>query len=180
MRARKLALLAVLMTTSVAARADGFGTIVTGAQYIKNDRSYNLFDRYHQATVAIRAGLEFASADIADTDTVDFTGTTLTIVDTNRHGAAPFEMDFTDTAFASFMQTSNNFGYTYSFSGDTLKVFYEGNLHPGTYTTTFTYTTTDAAVTPEPSSLALFITGLLGMIWMGRFRREAYTPTLRL
>ena len=154
---------------------DGTGTSVSGSLIINgagdnfflaaNGRVPAGFGNSTSNPTTIGSGIEFGFVEPGfNTDTADFTGTTLSIkdVDVDTAGAEPFEMDFTDLAFTGFTQLTNASGFTYSFSGDTLKVFYAGTGTPGTYTTTFSYTT--AAATPEPSGLLLIGTGALGLI----------------
>lgn len=176
--------LAALAAATHPLLADGIGTSVSGSLTFGGG-TINYFltangfvpAGYGNSTsnpTTIGSGIEFGFEDGANTDTADFTGTTLSIKDVDVAGAVNFEMDFTDAAFAGFTQLTNASGFTYSFSGDTLKVFYAGTSTPGTYTTTFSYTTAaaTAAATPEPSGLILMGTGALGII--GATRRKLF------
>jgi hypothetical protein len=171
-----------LASVTIAAHADGTGTSVTGGLYFAGG-STNYFDPANGfvpagygndagTTVVIGPGIEFGFADSANTDTADFTGSTLTVTDTVKEtgGNNPFEMTFTDPAFTGFTQTGAADGYTYTFSGDTLDVFWPGgSVQDGqAFTGNFTYST---AATPEPSSLMLLGTGLLGFVGAMRRRR---------
>lgn len=169
----KLLVAAAMFAASLSAYADGLGTSVTGVLHFQG-LSANYFDPANGIvppgygnssgpTVVIGPGIEFGISDPGNTDTADFTGSTLLITDVIHTAAAPFEMDFTDSAFTGFTQLTNTSGFTYSFSGTTLKVFYAGSLNSGLATTSFSYTTSNAAVTPELSTIALLGSGLLGV-----------------
>ena len=177
------AALVTLLGSSTSAYADGLGTSVTGVLHIQG-LAPNYFDPANGlvppgygnstgTTVTIGPGIEFGISDPGNTDTADFTGSSLTITDVIHSAASPFEMDFTDPAFTGFTQLTNNTGFTYSFSANTLKVFYAGSLNSGLATTTFSYTTGAVnAVTPEPSAMVLTGTGLLGLAGALRRRRR--------
>lgn len=169
---RSLALAAGLMSVNLLAHAEGIGTSVTGSVFY-GDNPVNYFDPANGgsaaygnsagSTVTIGPGIEFGYSDYFNTDTANFTGSTLSISDVDRGTALPFEMIFTDSAFTGFSEISGTAqGYTFTFSGDTLDVFYAGISNPGTFDSNFSYATT--AATPEPSSIALFGSGLIGGI----------------
>jgi hypothetical protein len=176
------AILAVvaLLAGSVAARADGTGTQVTGGLFFGSNTN-NYFDPAHGfvpagygnvagTTVTIGSGVEFGFNDGLNKDTADFTGSSLSITDVDSANAANFKMTFTDPAFTGFTQlTGQDMGYTFSFSGDTLNVFYAGSLAHGTFSGTFSYATSPTA-TPEPSSLLLLGSSILGMAGVVRRR----------
>jgi hypothetical protein len=188
MRLRSLLVFFALSSCGLAAHADGVGTSVTGGLFFSDFISgYGTTNYFNPAqgyvpagdgntagtTVTIGAGTEFGYDDGANLNTADFTGSTLTISDVDTYGAYPFEMIFTDTAFTGFMQLTNMSGFTYTFSGDTLKVFFDGldGGNPGTFTTTFSYTTPQTTtVTPEPSGLILLGTSALGLFGVARRR----------
>lgn len=172
-----------LLTASLAAHADGTGTSVTGGLFFAGGTT-NYFDPANGfvpagfgnsagTTTTIGPGVEFGFMDTVNTDTADFTGSTLTVNDVDLSTAAPFEMTFTDAAFTGFTQTGGAAaGYSFSFSGDTLDVFYAGSATPGTFTGNFDYSTaTPTSATPEPSSIALLGSGALGLAGVIRRRR---------
>ena len=114
--------------------------------------------------VVIGSGVEFAFLSQYDLYTADFTGTTLTVKDTCQAAGcsnATWAMTFTDPAFLSFMQLSNNLGLqSYSLTGNTLTLAFSGTgKSAGGGTAVFAYT----SPVPEPGSIALFATGLLGV-----------------
>ena len=176
-----------MLSTSLAAHADGIGSPVTGGLFFDGAPTNYFnpsagfvpsgFGNSSGTTVTIGSGSEFGFMDGANIDTADFTGSTLTVSDTVESSGndGPFKMTFTDAAFTGFTQESGTLdGFTFTFSGDTLDVFsVGGEVTAGeSLTTTFDYTTA-AAVTPEPSGIALLGTGLLGVAGVVRRRFAA-------
>jgi hypothetical protein len=143
------------------------GTSVTGALYFAGDTSpldnfFSVDNGGSGTSATIGPGVEFTYSDSFNTDTADFNDTGLTITDVVAGNATNFSMVFTDAAFQGFTQVTNNSGFTYSFSGDTLTVNFAGTPTPGTYTTTFA---------PEPSTLFLLSAGALGLLGIMRRQR---------
>lgn len=138
-------------------------------------------------TATVGPGLEFGADFIVPgyMFTADFTGSTLNFEASSLGSLSPFEMDFIDPYFTSFTQLTNTVStglnlvappaFSYSFSGDTLKVLYSGTQAPGVIAdTSFSYNQLPAvpvAATPEPSSFALLLTGLGGIAQVMRRRR---------
>jgi PEP-CTERM motif len=184
-----LALLAgmfVILAMALPAKADLIGTSVTGSLQFITPGTPNYFNPangfvpagYLNAagpTVAISAtATEFGFADLINTDTVNFTGSTLTVTDKVLFGAANWIMTFTDTAFTglNLVQNSDTFipgGVTGVLSGDTITLDWAGTLGSGLMTTTFSLTPRTTA-TPEPSSFLMLGVGLLGLLALGRSR----------
>jgi hypothetical protein len=183
-----LALLAgmfVILAMALPAKADLIGTSVTGSLQFVTPGTPNYFNPangfvpagYLNAagpTVAISStATEFGFADLINTDTVNFTGSSLTVTDKVLFGAANWIMTFTDTAFAglNLVQNTDTFipgGVTGVLSGDTITLDWAGTLGSGLMTTTFSLTPGTTTATPEPSSFLMLGVGLLGLLALGR------------
>ena len=165
--------IAVLCLSASTLRADAIGTPVTGTLNFTGFGTTNYWDPAHgfvppgygnsggSVTVPIGPGIEFGYNDTANLDTADFTGTTLTVSDESFIGDSNgWVMTFTDPAFIGFTEIDNGLGLSYGFSGHTLTLtFPTGNIK-GTEVSTFDFTS--ASPIPEPGTLALMATGLLG------------------
>lgn len=189
---RKLIVLLAFACLSLASHpvfADAIGTSVTGSLTFNGAGPTNYFlvsngsvpPGYGNSIsdpTTIGSGIEFGYVDFFNTNTADFTGSTLTVQDVSSFADGAFEMDFTDTYFTGVtLLAGSNPGFTYSFSGNTLQVFFAGTSTPGTYAASFTLaggTDTppnnpgDPAVTPEPSTIFTLGTGLLAAVGAGR------------
>jgi len=173
---------AFALLMAVSARADLIGTSVTGQMLIQGNPP-NYFESVNgyvpagygnsglgaSSTVTIGAGIEFGYADPANTDTADFTGTTVTLQDVSVAGSLPVEYIFTDAAFSglSLSLDSNNFpaGFTASLVGDVLTLSAPSIGSGGTYLAEYTLSSV-----PEPSAVILLATVLLAVTLLARKR----------
>jgi hypothetical protein len=120
-------------------------------------------------TVAVGPGIEFGYVDTFNTDTADFTNTSLTIGDiTKGFGAVSWEQTFTASTpgfFKDLTLVGGSFtGLSYGVSGDTLTVDWEGTYtqglpFSGSYSDQFTF----AGGVPEPTTWALMLIGFGGL-----------------
>lgn len=177
--------IAVLCLSAGSLWADGIGTDVTGSLTF-NGSSTNYFDAANgfvppgygnssgSTTVTIGSGIEFGFSDSVNLNTADFTGSTLTITNEvlSPNIAGLLQMIFTDSAFTGFTLASNDLGLTYSFTGNTLTIDRAEGEYSGVHSTVFNYTTAASPV-PEPSTIVLLATGLLGAAGAVRRRLSA-------
>jgi hypothetical protein len=187
----RAAFLVLIVGCAGRAREDLLGTSVTG-QLTFNGGPTNYFDPANGfvlagslntagTTVTVQnPAVEFGFADLANTDTANFTGTTLTVTDvvagTTGSPIAPFTMTFTDAAFAglplSVISDTFSTALTASLVGTTLTITAPSEaIVPGsTYSLSLNISSTPV---PEPSSLALL--GAPVAAWAGRrwLRRRA-------
>jgi len=183
-----LTISAFALVMTVSARADLIGTSVTG-QLLFNGSSTNYFESANgfvpagygnsglgtSTTVTIGAGIiEFGYNDSLNADTVDFTGTTVTLTDVTGEGSIKANYVFTDTAFSglNLSLVSNNFpsGFSATLVGDVLTLSAPSFNSGGAYTAEYSFASTPVASTPEPSSVILLLTTLLAVAFVARKR----------
>ncbi len=169
-----LTLSALAITT--AAHADTLnGTTVTGNLTFPAS-STNLFTT---GSTTVGSGTEFTgtpvafnySANFSDTGLLFSVGCTGTGRQCVASGAADYTATFTDSAFANgnfnIVGTTDIQDFSYTLSGDTLTI--HGLVASGG-SANLTFSPAAVAPTPEPSSIALLGTGLLGIAGVVRKR----------
>jgi hypothetical protein len=132
-------------------------------------------------TVTVGPGVEFGYEDPANTDTADFTETSLKIedvTDASQGGAAPWQQIFTANTpgfFSNIVEGTDSFpnGVTFQVTDnkvtdDTLTLNWGGSLASATQDVSFTF----GSAAPEPASWALIMLGV-GAIGAGlRFSKR--------
>lgn len=175
-----VASIAAISFSAPSLRADLLGTKVSGSLTF-NGGATNYFDpsrgfvpagfgnSVSPDNVSIGPGVEFGYHDIFNLDTANFSANRLVIRDVCDFagtgiclfGSSAFQMKFTDLAFTSAALQSNALGVAFSFAGDALTIsFPGGGIENDNATASFLIGS--AAQTPEPGTMALVGTGLLG------------------
>ncbi|MDE2582692.1 MAG: PEP-CTERM sorting domain-containing protein [Rhodospirillales bacterium] len=168
MRARYLIPTALILALAHAgiARADYTGQTIDGSLEFSG-LTTNFF-----TLSSLTAPGTFSYSDSSNTDTAVFTGTTLTITDIIAPAAnsAGWSMTFTASAkpFTTLSLLSTSFlpKVTTSLTAGTITVSWAGTATSGTYQAVFGLTV------PEPATLTLLATGVLGLA-LARGRRAA-------
>jgi hypothetical protein len=125
--------------------------------------------------ITIGSGIEFGYQDGANTDTVDFGSTNVTLQDVDNSNSVAVTFVFTDSLFvgATLTAGADNFpdGVTAGISGQTLTISMAGFTGPGTFDATFNFG--PVSQTPLPAALPLFAggLGLIGLIGARKRRK---------
>jgi hypothetical protein len=172
------------LVTVASAQADLIGTSVTGQMLISGTNYFESANGYVPAgydnsglgtstTVTIDSGIEFGFHDGSNTDTADFTGTTLTLQDVSVNNSIGITYIFTDTAFTGFSLSSNTFpsSVTATLVGDVLTLNAPAISSSGTYDAVYNLSTTASA--PEPGTVFLTLPVLLAIIFLAKRRMAA-------
>lgn len=177
-RSTFLALLPVALVLFAAAtptKADLIGSSVSGQMQVSGG-TVNFFDPANgfvpagfgnsssPDNVVIGAETEFGYMDGANTDTADFTGTSLTLQDVSvLGGSVPVTFIFTDTAFlgATITQGTDSFPslVTADLTGDVLTLTMPSEAGNATWQDNLTINLV-VVQTPEPGTLSLMLFGL--------------------
>lgn len=176
---------ALFLALSLPAAADLLGTNVTGSLTFGGG-SINYLDSANgfvpagygnssgSTTVTIANPLiEFGFQDGSNTETADFTGSTLSLKDISVNGHSASDVfTFTDTAFLglTLSQISQNYpnGQTATLVGDVLTISTPGYISSGTFTSSY-------SLAPAVTSAPLPPTALAGLVCLGgvfAFRRK--------
>jgi hypothetical protein len=147
------ALAALWMANTPPAMADLIGTNVSGVMTIEGFPNNNFFDPVEgfvpagfgnsvsPINVLIGSGTEFGFQDFDNTDTVNFTGTQVTLLDVSEAGSRAITYSFTNAAFngATISLVSDNFpsSVTESLVGNLLTLSAQEFLAGGTFQATF-------------------------------------------
>lgn len=174
---RAIVLIGTLCLASTA-WADLIGTTVTGSIQFGGS-GVNYYDPANGIVPAIgylnsspggptvtiaEPAIEFGLADVANTDTTNFTNTQLIFTDVSTGGSGPYTLTFTDSAFDGVsVATSTLPGMAYSFDEEshTITINLPDHVPAGTWSGTFIVVTDDEpGPIPEPATLWLFGAGL--------------------
>jgi PEP-CTERM motif len=201
LRVRFVALAALVFAVGSPARADLIGTTVTGTLAF-NDIPTNYFDpannnvpstgylnsadAFDSPTVVISLfattyGFEDAVQPPANLDTANFSATQLTVTDTVFTRAVTWTMTFSDTAFTSITNVSDDFvngGVSASLSGDVITLIWAGtSTSSGDVPYTAVFDVNVPPSVPEPNTLIVAGIGIFaGLIFASRHRLRHSFP----
>lgn len=172
MFSRKPALWAALLALGLAgsAHADYVGQTINGTLAFG---PYGALGGQYWPTTSIVDPGTFTYKDIVNIDTAQFDGTTLTVTDNVLSSANGWLMTFSAPAmpFTYLALESSSFasGLTYSVSGGTINVGWNGTMATGTQSATFNIVPSGV---PEPGTTWLMGAGLVGLLGVSRRSRQ--------
>ncbi len=195
------ALFALVFAVGSPARADLIGTTVTGTlefnviptnffdpanNGVPGTGYLNSADAFDSATVVIAPSpTTYGFSDPANLDTANFSATQLTVTDTvyPNYGAVTWTMTFTDSAFTSLTQVSDNFlnGLSSSLTGDLITLTWGGSpISSDGVTYTAVFDVDGPAPSPEPNTLVVVGVAILaGLAFAWWHRRHSFPRSLR-
>ena len=174
---------AVTVFSPVVAHADLVGTSVNGDFELNGVPATNLFDPGNGLVpagfgnssglpVTIGAEIEFGVSDGIILYSFDFSGTGLSITNVSNGTETGFVATFTDSGFSglNLATVTALTGFSLGLSGSKLTVTFVGDTPEGTHSGAYSLTAPSPGPVPEPGTLALIGTGVLGAA--GAIRRR--------
>lgn len=181
MRLRHLATSIVLLTSSIAARADSLGTTFSGDTFSvvnlfpNTTTVYTAYPNIQAPGAAYAQGLELNYSIEASQITITAINALSTFVQAGFVGLRFTDLTNSDIANVSLDPSSTYQGIRLSYTNNSVYLNFSGLALTPYETATYDVAFTNAAtsVTPEPSSIALLGTGMLGVAGVVRKRFTA-------